>query len=213
MELPQGQSTFLWGARKTGKSSFLKQHYPDSIYYDLLKTDEYFRLLKEPDLLRKEILAAEIEDLQKPIIIDEVQKIPPLLDEVHWLIENSEAYFILCGSSARKLKRDGANLLGGRAKDLKLHPLTQEELGAHFKIQQACQFGTLPKIAQRLVEQDIEEAKSLLRSYITTYIKEEIQAEALTRRHSRGHLRSAWSWQVSPGRLPQDGWRARGGAL
>src|SRR5207249_9126005 len=89
--------------------------------------------------------------------------------------------FVLSGSSARKLKRGGANLLGGRAKDLKLHPLTHEEMGSHFTIQNACQYGTLPKTAQWLADHNKDEARSLLRSYATTYIKEEIQAEALTR--------------------------------
>src|SRR5437016_1261623 len=107
MVLPKGQSTFFWGARKTGKSFYLQRHFPDSIYYNLLETDLYFRLLKSPHLLRTEVLSLSEEALQHPIIIDEVQKIPPLLDEVHWLIENSSAYFILCGSSARKLKREG----------------------------------------------------------------------------------------------------------
>jgi predicted AAA+ superfamily ATPase len=100
MKLPKGQSTFFWGARKTGKSFYLKRHFPNSIYYDLLETDLYFRLLKEPHIFREEILALDKKSLAHPIIVDEIQKIPILLNEVHWLIENSEAYFILCGSSA-----------------------------------------------------------------------------------------------------------------
>ncbi len=107
LQLPSGQSTFLLGARKTGKSHYLKARFPDSIYYDLLATDEYVRLVKSPHLLREEVLALEPEKLKEPIIIDEIQKVPALLDEVHWLIENSGAYFILCGSSARKLRSTG----------------------------------------------------------------------------------------------------------
>src|ERR1700730_4567942 len=109
--LPNRQSAFLWGARKTGKSTYLKQHFPDSILYDLLKTDLYLQLLKNPHILREEILALSKEQLKHPIIIDEVQKIPELLNEIHWLIENTQASFILCGSSARKLASTGAHLL------------------------------------------------------------------------------------------------------
>lgn len=114
-------------------------------------------------------------------MVDEIQRVPTLLDYVQKGIEEKHLIFVLTGSSARKLKRGGANLLGGRAKDLKLHPLTQGELGAHFDVKEACQFGTLPKVAQFLAGRDKDEARSLLRSYATTYIKEEIQAEALTR--------------------------------
>jgi predicted AAA+ superfamily ATPase len=115
------------------------------------------------------------------VVVDEVQRVPALLDYVQKGIEENQLTFILSGSSARKLKRGGANLLGGRAKDLKLHPLTREELGPHFDIHEACQFGTLPKVAQSLAAHDKAEARSILRSYITTYVKEEIQAEALLR--------------------------------
>ena len=107
MELPKGQSAFLWGARKTGKSTYLHSHYPKSLYYDLLKSDVYLKFAKAPHLLREEILALNKADLNYPIIIDEVQKVPQLLDEIHWLIENANAQFILCGSSARKLKSQG----------------------------------------------------------------------------------------------------------
>src|SRR5262249_44045721 len=85
MDLPSKQSAFLWGARQTGKSSYLASHYPQSIYYDLLDTHEMLRLAKKPSLLREEILALEKNHLKHPIIIDEVQKVPELLNEVHWL--------------------------------------------------------------------------------------------------------------------------------
>lgn len=128
-ELPEGQSVFFWGARKTGKSHYLKTKFPKSIYYDLLKTDEYWRLLKEPQMLREEVLAlSEAERANGPIIVDEIQKVPQLLNEVHWLIENTNAYFILCGSSARKLKKDGVNLLGGRAWRIHFFPLVSKEI-------------------------------------------------------------------------------------
>ncbi len=96
MDLPQGQSAFLWGARKTGKSSYLKKSYPNSIYYDLLNTEEYLRLAKAPHVLREEILALlKKGPLESLVIIDEVQKVPLLLDEVHWLIDNTGISFIL----------------------------------------------------------------------------------------------------------------------
>src|SRR5688572_23505386 len=100
LDLPLHQSAFLWGARKTGKSTLLKENFSSSIYYDLLKTDDYLRLLAKPYLLREELLAVKSEQLKFPIIIDEIQKIPLLLNEVHWLIENKKMSFILCGSSA-----------------------------------------------------------------------------------------------------------------
>jgi predicted AAA+ superfamily ATPase len=143
INLPRGQSTFLWGARKTGKSFYLKRHFPDSVYYDLLETDLYFRFLKAPHLFREEILALDEQSLIHPIIVDEIQKIPVLLDEVHWLIENSSAYFILCGSSARKLKREGVNLLGGRAWRYEFFPLVYPEI-SHFDLLHALNFGLIP---------------------------------------------------------------------
>ena len=115
MELPANQSAFLWGPRKTGKTTYLKQKYPKSIVYDFLKTDLFLDMTRRPALLREQLLAAPAEQRGEPIILDEVQKVPRLLDEVQWLIENTECRFLLCGSSARKLKRGQANLLGGRA--------------------------------------------------------------------------------------------------
>ena len=122
IELPKGQSAFLWGPRKTGKTTFLRAAFPNSLTYDLLQTDLFIEFTKRPFLLREQLLAAEPRQLKDPIIMDEVQKIPQLLDEVHWLIENKGLRFILCGSSARKLKRGKANLLGGRAWRYEMHP-------------------------------------------------------------------------------------------
>ena len=126
--LPPKQSAFLWGARKTGKSTFLKEHFPQSVYYDLLKSEKFIRYSQAPHLFREEILSLTPEALQHPVIVDEIQKIPMLLDEIHWLIENSDAQFILCGSSARKLKRQGVNLLGGRAWGYHFYPLIYPEI-------------------------------------------------------------------------------------
>ena len=100
--LPKRQSAFLWGPRKTGKTTYLKARFPKSLVYDFLKTDLFFEMVKRPSLLREQLLAKPKELLRNPIILDEVQKVPQILDEVHWLIENKSLSFILCGSSARK---------------------------------------------------------------------------------------------------------------
>ena len=115
IDLPPAQSAFLWGPRKTGKTTYLRKEFPKSLVYDFLKTDLFFELSKQPSLLREQILAQPDRILEQPVILDEAQKIPQVLNEVHWLIENKKLRFILCGSSARKLKRGRANLLGGRA--------------------------------------------------------------------------------------------------
>src|SRR3989304_2427102 len=104
LRLPDRQSAFLWGARKTGKTTYLKEKFPDSIVYDFLKTDLFLDISKNPSLLRERLLANSEVALKKPVILDEVQKVPQVLDEVHWLIENEKLSFVLCGSSARKLK-------------------------------------------------------------------------------------------------------------
>ena len=174
IQLPRGQSTFLWGARKTGKSFYLKRHFPNSVCYNLLETNLYFRLLKEPHLLREEVMALSEEALSYPIIIDEVQKIPPLLDEVHWLIENSSAYFILCGSSARKLKREGVNLLGGRAWRYEFFPLVYPEI-ANFDLLHALNYGLIPS------HYSAKHWTKTVRAYVNDYLKEEIKAEGLVR--------------------------------
>ncbi len=174
LDLPPGQSAFLWGARKTGKSTFLKQHFPGSKSYAFLRTDTLMQLTQAPDLLREQVLAFNDATLAQPIILDEVQKVPILLNEVHWLIENTEAYFILCGSSARKLKRGAANLLGGRAWEFSFYPLTYTEI-PNFDLQHALTNGLIPAhYAKESAERD-------LRAYVTNYLKEEIQDEGLTR--------------------------------
>src|SRR4030067_1851246 len=128
IKLPDKQSAFLWGARKTGKSTYLKNRFPNSIVFDFLKTDLFFKISKNPAMLRELLLAKDKTLLKYTIILDEVQKVPYVLDEVHWLIENKGLKFILCGSSARKLKRGHANLLGGRAWPYEVFPLVIAEL-------------------------------------------------------------------------------------
>ncbi len=174
LKLPTGQSAFLWGARKTGKSTYLKQHFPRSIFYDLLKTDELTRLLAAPHLLREELISLSTDQLKQPVIIDEIQKVPVLLNEIHWLIENKKMSFILCGSSARKLKRGAANLLGGRAWRFNFYPLVYKEI-PEFDLLRALNQGLLP--SHYLSDQ----APRMLRAYISDYLIEEIQAEGLVR--------------------------------
>jgi len=174
MKLPKGQSTFLWGARKTGKSHYLAKNFSDSITYNLLETDTYIKLLKRPYLLRQEIKALDKKHLLKPIIIDEVQKIPELLDEIHLLIETTPAYFILCGSSARKLKITGANLLGGRAWRYEFYPLVYPEI-PNFDLLKALNYGLIPSHYMS------DNWSKTIKAYIGDYLKEEIKAEGLTR--------------------------------
>lgn len=174
LDLLNKKSAFLWGARQTGKSTYLKMHFPDAIRYDLLKSDIHWRLEKNPHLLREEILACKPEQLRQPIIIDEVQKVPALLDEVHWLIENTKAYFILCGSSARKLKRVGTNLLGGRALRYHFYPLVYPEI-PDFNLLTALNSGLIPSHYQS------QHATLLLESYVTDYLNHEIREEGLVR--------------------------------
>ncbi len=174
LKLPKNQSAFLWGARKTGKSTYLKDHFTHSVFYDLLKTDLFFDLLKNPSRLREEILALSKDALQYPIIIDEVQKIPSLLDEIHWLIENTDAYFILCGSSARKLKTTGANLLGGRAWRYTFFPLVYPEI-TDFDLLKVLNYGSIPS------HYDSKNPKKSLKSYVGDYLTEEIKQEGLVR--------------------------------
>ncbi|MFH1959316.1 MAG: AAA family ATPase, partial [Patescibacteria group bacterium] len=174
ISLPPGQSAFLWGPRKVGKSTFLKSNFSSSIVYDLLKSDLFLQLTKKPSLLREELLAQSLEKLKQPIIIDEVQKVPALLDEVHWLIENKGLSFILCGSSARKVKRGHANLLGGRAWRFEMFPLVYPEL-PQVNLFNILNQGTLP------AHYGYEHYQRSLQSYVTDYLKEEIFAEGLTR--------------------------------
>ncbi len=166
------ESCFLWGPRQTGKSTLLKTLFPNSPYYDLLLAGEFQRLSRNPSLLREELLTMKLKN--KPVIIDEVQKIPTLLDEIQWLIVNKKISFILCGSSARKLKRSGANLLGGRALRYELFPLVSKEI-PDFDLVKALNNGLLPR------HYLAANSTKMLEAYIGDYLKEEIAAEALTR--------------------------------
>lgn len=175
IEIPRGRSAFLWGARKTGKSTYLKHHFPKSLYFDFLKTDLMLEMNKSPALLRERILAGNEEDLSRPIILDEIQKVPSLMDEAHWLIENKNLSFIFCGSSARKLRRGAGGMLGGRAWRYEMRPLTFAELGIKFELLRALNCGMIP-------DHYLSDVKNrALKSYVYDYLKEEVFAEGLTR--------------------------------
>ncbi|MFH1847444.1 MAG: AAA family ATPase [Candidatus Omnitrophota bacterium] len=175
IKLPERQSAFLWGPRKTGKTTYLKTHFPDSLVFDFLKTDFFLEISKTPSLLRERLLAKDENDLKYPIILDEVQKVPQVLDEVHWLIENKGLRFILCGSSARKLKRGHANLLGGRAWRYEMFPLVTPEL-KKIDLLRILNHGMIP--VHYLQEEYYQ--KSII-AYVQDYLKEEVFAEGLTR--------------------------------
>jgi len=183
INIPKNNSFFLFGPRQTGKTTLLKHLFDatSTIYYDLLKTDEYLRLMSHTSLLREEVLSRGRE--KKYVIIDEVQRIPALLNEVHFLMEsNNPSVFILTGSSARKLKRSKANLLAGRALSYKLFPLTVQELGGYFNLHKILRFGSLPGI---ILENSDDIIIDKLRSYVETYLKEEIEIEAHLRQLDR----------------------------
>jgi len=167
----ENDSIFLWGARQTGKSTLLKMLHPDTHYIDLLKSDEFERYNRRPALLREELSLLPKNEL---VIIDEIQKIPVLLDEVHWLMSNHNLRFILSGSSARKLRRNGVNLLGGRAIRKHLYPFVSAEI-PDFDLVKACNDGMLPR------HYLAEDASKRLRAYVGDYLQQEIKAEALTR--------------------------------
>ena len=176
MDLPKRQSAFLWGPRKTGKSTYLKQAFPNSLVYDFLKTDLMLDFNRRPALLREQLLAQSEALLAHPIILDEVQRVPLLLDEVHWLIENKGLRFILCGSSARKLKRGRANLLGGRAWRYEMFPLVTDELNdGDMDILTILNRGLIPDHFAST------QYRRSLNAYLQDYLKEEVFAEGLTR--------------------------------
>ena len=171
LEDENNDSIFLWGARQTGKTTLLGQLYPKAKYYDLLLANEFERLLREPSLLSQELAYLKEGDL---VIIDEVQKVPHLLDEVHSLIHRKNLRFILSGSSPRKLKRSGANLLGGRALKKILFPLVSAEI-PDFDLIKALNNGMIPR--HYMVNNPWER----FRAYIGVYLNEEIKEEALSR--------------------------------
>lgn len=167
LRLPADRSAFLWGPRKVGKSHWIRENLPKATLIDLLQTDVFADYASHPSLLRERLLHHK-----GLVVIDEIQKVPALLDEVHWLIENKGLQFLLTGSSARKLRRGHANLLGGRAWRKTMVPLSHSEMEG-FDLEKAMVSGLLPP--HFLSENPIED----LRAYVADYLKEEIAAEAL----------------------------------
>lgn len=171
---PPGEETFfLWGPRQTGKSTLLRVTYPGSLWIDLLKADEYRHYLEHPEYLRQEITGRGDQPF---VVIDEVQKLPQLLDEAHWIHENLGVRFALCGSSARKVKRGAANLLGGRAIRYELSGFVSSELGNDWDLARMLNHGYLPRIYLS------ERPMRLLNAYVADYLKEEVAAEGLVRK-------------------------------
>jgi len=174
------QNVFLWGPRKVGKSSWIRHNLSHAVYIDLLKSDIYSEYASNPALLRERYaVLSTAQEARLPIVIDEVQRCPPLLDEVHWLIENTPQRFLLTGSSARKLRRQHANLLGGRAWRREMRPLTSAEISADgtntFDIERAIVHGLIPT---HYLSNDYKEE---LRSYVADYLVEEIAHEGAVR--------------------------------
>lgn len=165
------QSIFLFGPFGTGKTFWLKKYVPDALYFDLLDFSVYSLLVAQPNRLES-LIPLKYDGW---VIIDEVQRVPELLNEVHRLIEHKHHKFILTGSSARSLRRRGVNLLAGRALIYHMHPLTVQELGDQFDLQGALTYGLLPSV---FIDKDI---KKYLESYVQVYVREEVLQEGLTR--------------------------------
>ena len=163
------EAMFLFGGRQTGKSTLLKERFPKAVYIDLLKSDVRNRFKQHPEEFRESLLRYPPETL---VIVDEIQKVPDLLDEVHWLMVEKGLWFILSGSSARKIKKSGANNLGGRAIPETLFPLVSAEI-PDFDLERAVQNGMIPRHYM------VANPRNRMRAYIDLYLKEEIIEEAL----------------------------------
>ena len=167
------QSFFLWGPRQTGKTTLLKQTYPDAYRIDLLKSEVLMRYLQHPSVFREEIMALNPSKL---VVIDEIQKAPVLLDSVHYLIQEQSRVCVMCGSSARKVRKEHANLLGGRAVRHELLGLSAKEIGDNFDLERMLNTGPLPN------HYDNAKAKRAIQSYVDDYLREEILQEGLIRK-------------------------------
>ena len=168
---PKAKSFFLFGPRGTGKTTWVKSAFPKAVYVDLLEAELFNDLTANPQRLSNFIPP----DFKDWVIIDEIQRIPDLLHEVHRLIETKQYHLVLTGSSPRKLKRKGPNLLAGRALTLSMHPLSVVELGDDFRLEHSLRYGQLPSV---YTEAD---PKKYLEAYVRTYLEEEIRQEGLTR--------------------------------
>ncbi|MCY4051529.1 MAG: AAA family ATPase [Gammaproteobacteria bacterium] len=168
---PSHQSYFLFGPRGTGKSMFVRNHYPNGLYFDILDAKNFNEFTADPSRLSDRIP----EDFNDWIIVDEIQKVPALLNEIHRLIEQRNLHFVLTGSSSRRLKNKNVNLLAGRCLTCHLYPLTASEQGNDFDLARALDYGQLP-LACTSADPEL-----FLQSYVQTYLQEEIQLEGLTR--------------------------------
>ena len=166
------RSFFLFGPRGIGKSTWARQIFPAAHRFDLLDELLYQDLLRTPNLFRDELRSLPDKSW---VVVDEIQRIPALLNEVHRAIEEQRQRFVLLGSSARKLKTAGTNLLAGRASRKSMFPFVPEELGQDFRLEEVLRFGSIPLIWQTA------DKKDALTSYVSLYLKEEIRAEALVR--------------------------------
>ncbi len=173
---PPNKNFFLFGPRGTGKTHWLNEHFnQNGLYLDLLKSSQFIEAKNNPEFLSKKIASGKFEW----VIIDEIQKVPSLLDEVHSIMNrNQKIKFALTGSSARKLKKAEANLLGGRAQNRLFFPLTSQELNYSVKVEEILKWGLLPQVIN---EKSNEDKYEFLFSYYESYLKEEIQQEALVR--------------------------------
>ena len=169
--LSRGKSFFLLGPRGTGKTHWLRKKLPEAIFIDLLDNAQYQKLLKNPH----EIISYIPPRFEGWVVIDEIQRIPELLNEVHRLIEGGKLKFAMTGSSARKLRRGGTNLLAGRALLYNMHPFLIQEIGDDFDLKKTLLYGLLPAAVQE------EDPAAFLKSYVQTYLREEVAQEGLTR--------------------------------
>jgi predicted AAA+ superfamily ATPase len=171
-DLTKKHSVFLLGPRQTGKSSLIRNSFPKEEKVNLLLNEEFLRYQSDPGLLVRQFSQKKKPQL---IIIDEIQRLPELLNDIHFLIEEHGHRFLLTGSSARKLRKTGVNLLGGRASKVIMHPFVRTELKSQFSLSRALSYGLLPSVYFS------ENPRSQLRDYVGLYLKEEILAEGLTR--------------------------------
>lgn len=172
LPLKPKRSFFLWGPRQVGKTSLLRTTYPNAPWINLLRSEEFAAYQSRPQLLRERIL----QNKWKFVVLDEIQKVPQLLDEIHNLIEEHHVVFAMCGSSVRKVRANHANLLGGRALRLEMFGLVSNELGSDFNLEQILNRGYLPSLYSS------DDYVQLQKSYCADYLKEEIFAEGLVRK-------------------------------
>lgn len=180
LRLPLARSFFLFGARNTGKSTLLRHTFGDQkvLWIDLLNPDQEDKYARNIMSFKQEVMA--LDPMTRYVIIDEIQKLPKLLDIVHQLTETTDKFFVMTGSSARKLQHGGANLLAGRAFVYNLYPLTALEIGEDFNLDEALRWGTLPAIIYKM--KTLQDKTSFLQAYTHTYLREEVWLEQFIRK-------------------------------